>query len=286
MVTLPRKVLRMRLLTALFAACLLLSPPALLRAEELELFDAHIHYSHDAWKGLPPQEAVALMRRAGIKRALVSSADDDGTLLLLKEAPDLIVPELSPYRKRGEFDRWMRDPGNLAYLEARISKVPYVSIGEFHVYGRDAELPIVRRVVELARAHRLMLHAHADAEAIERIFKLDPGSRILWAHAGFERLERVLDLLRKHKTLWCDLAVRGDPGQGGRVSSDWRAAFEEFPDRFMLGTDTYSPERWHYVAPHAQWARSWLADLPGDLARRIAFANADALFPAAGGARR
>ena len=260
--------MRRALAAALLA--LLLGAPA--HAEELAIFDAHIHYSHDAWEKLPPKAAIELLRKAGVRRALVSSANDDGTLMLLKEAPDMIVPELSPYRKRGEFDKWMRDPGNLAYLEARIKKVPYVSIGEFHVYGKDAELPIVRE-------HSLILHAHADAEAVERIFKLDPGARILWAHGGFERRERILGLLRLHKTLWCDLAVRGDPGNGTTVDPDWRAAFEEFPDRFMLGTDTYSPERWHYVAPNAAWARGWLQDLPPELAQRIAFGNANALFP-------
>ena len=42
-----------------------------LRAAELPLFDAHIHYSHDAWENLPPKEAIAILRKAGLKRALV-----------------------------------------------------------------------------------------------------------------------------------------------------------------------------------------------------------------------
>jgi hypothetical protein len=244
----------------------------------LPILDAHIHYSHDAWAGLPPKEAIALLRRAGISRALVSSANDDGTLMLLAEAPEMIIPELSPYRKRGEFDKWMRDPANYDYIAARIGKAPYVSIGEFHVYGADADLPVVRRTIALARTHKLILHAHSDADAVERMFLQAPEIRILWAHAGFERLARVLEMLRRHTNLWCDLAVRGDPASGGTVDPAWRAAFEEFPDRFMLGTDTYAPERWHFVAPHAEWARAWLKSLPRDLAERIAHKNGEALF--------
>ena len=72
--------------------------------------------------------------------------------------------------------------------------------------------------------------------------------------------------------------MRNDPAHAGKVVPDWRAAFEEFPDRFMLGTDTYTPERWHYVEPHAAWAREWLKDLPDDLAERIAWKNGEALF--------
>ena len=69
-------------------------------------------------------------------------------------------------------------------------------------------------------------------------------------------------MLRKHKNLWCDLAFRSDHASGGKVDPAWRAVFLEFPDRFMVGTDTFTPERWHYVAEHADWSRGWLADLP------------------------
>ena len=43
-------------------------------AEPLPLFDAHIHYSEEAWQRMPPKEAIALLRKAGVKRALVSSS--------------------------------------------------------------------------------------------------------------------------------------------------------------------------------------------------------------------
>jgi hypothetical protein len=54
--------------------------------------------------------------------------------------------------------------------------------------------------------------------------------------------------------------------------------FTEFPDRFMVGTDTFTPERWHYIVEHANWSRAWLAELPPALAERIAWRNAEALF--------
>jgi hypothetical protein len=62
------------------------------------------------------------------------------------------------------------------------------------------------------------------------------------------------------------------------VDPAWREAFEEFPQRFMIGTDTFTPERWHYIVPHADWTRAWLADLPLPLAERLAWRNADALL--------
>jgi predicted TIM-barrel fold metal-dependent hydrolase len=259
----------------------LLGVPAVGGAQ-LPIVDAHIHYSHDAWDVVPPKEAAAILRKAGIKRALVSSSNDEGTQKLVAEAPDIVVPELRPYRLRGDASTWTRDPAVVPYVEERLRRYTYVAIGEFHLFGADAELPVPKRIVELARQYGLMLHAHSDADAIERLFRQYPEAKILWAHSGFEAPERVRDMLRKHKNLWADLAFRSEHGAGGKVSADWRAAFLEFPDRFMVGTDTFVPERWHYVPEHAAWSRGWLSDLPADVAERIAWKNGEALF---GGAR-
>jgi hypothetical protein len=250
------------------------------RAEELPIFDAHLHYSHDAWELLPVEDAIALLRQAGVRRALVSSSDDAGQQRLYAAAPDLIVPSLRPYRRRGEIGTWMRDESVIPYLEERLRRHTYVALGEFHLFGADADLPVPRRMVQLARRHGLWLHAHSDAEAVERLFRQWPQARILWAHAGFEPPEKVRAMLRRHPNLWCDLAFRTDHGSGGEVDPEWREAFLEFPDRFLVGTDTFTPERWHYVAGHAQWSRAWLARLPRDVAERIAWRNGERLFGA------
>jgi predicted TIM-barrel fold metal-dependent hydrolase len=244
----------------------------------LPIFDAHLHYSHDAWDRLPPKDAVALLRKAGLKRAMVSSSSDEGTQKLYAEAPDLVLPALRPYRLRGEIGTWMHDPTVITHLETRLKQYRYVAIGEYHVYGADADLPVVRRVVELAREHKLFLHSHSDADAIERQFRQDPNARILWAHAGFDSPDRVREMLRKYPRLWADLAFRSDHAAMGKVEAGWRAAFLEFPDRFMVGTDTFTPERWYYVGEHADWSRAWLADLPREVAERIAYKNGEALF--------
>ena len=247
-------------------------------AADLPIFDAHVHYSHDALANLPPREAIAMLRRAGVVRALVSSSGDEGTQRLLTEAPDLVLPSLRPYRTRGDLATWVNDESVIAFLESRLAKDKYVAIGEFHLYGADADLPVPKRMVALAKTHKLVLHAHSDADAIERLFAQDPQARILWAHSGFDSPDRVRALLRKHRNLWCDLAFRTEHGADGKVPPEWRAAFDEFPDRFLVGTDTFTPERWHYIVEHAAWSRAWLADLPPALAERIAWRNGEALF--------
>jgi hypothetical protein len=270
--------LRLRVPLAVTLAVLALASGGRLAAAELPIFDAHLHYSHDAWDVVPPAQAIAILRKAGVKRALISSSGDDGQQRLLALAPDLVITELRPYRSRGEIGSWFRDESVIPYLEDRLKRHRYAGIGEFHLYGADADLPVPRRMVQLARQHRLFLHAHSDVEAVERLFKQWPEARILWAHSGFDRPEKVREMLRKHKNLWCDLAFRTDHASGGKVDPAWRAAFLEFPDRFMVGTDSFTPERWHYIGEHANWSRQWLADLPREVAERIAWKNGDTIF--------
>jgi len=249
-----------------------------LHAAELPIFDAHVHYSHDAVELTPPKQAAQILRQAGLKRALVSSSGDDGTQQLLAEAPQIVIPSLRPYRTRAETATWTRDETVIAFLEERLRNSRYAAIGEFHLFGADAELPVPRRMVALAKQHGLVLHAHSDADAVQRLFRLDPQARVLWAHSGFERPEAIAAMLRQHRNLWCDLAYRSEHGSGGRVPPEWKALFTEFPDRFMVGTDTFTPERWHYLVEHASWSRAWLADLPPPLAEAIAWRNGEALF--------
>jgi predicted TIM-barrel fold metal-dependent hydrolase len=270
---------RRRLLAA-GALLPMLAPARAASPAPLPLFDAHLHYSHDAWERIPPPQAVKLLRDAGLKKAMVSSSSDEGTQKLYALAPDLVVPVLRPYRSRGEIGTWVHDRSIVGHLEERLAKYRYVGLGEYHVFGADADSAVMRRVVQLARERGLLLHSHSDAEAVERQFAQWPEARILWAHAGFDAPDRVAAMLGRHRRLWVDLAFRSDHASGSTVDAGWRALFTAFPDRVLLGTDTFTPERWYYVGEHARWSREWLATLPADVAERIAWKNGEALLAA------
>src|SRR5688572_5785564 len=104
--------------TALGAAWM--APTAL--AAELPIFDAHLHYSHDAWETVPPAQAIAILRKAGLKRALISSSGDDGQQRLYALAPHLVIPELRPYRSLGEIGTWLRDESVLPCPHERLRR--------------------------------------------------------------------------------------------------------------------------------------------------------------------
>lgn len=255
-----------------FLVAVLLSSTAV--GEELPIFDAHIHYSHDAVKLVPPDRVAQILRNAGVKKALVSSSDDDGTQRLLAAAPDLVVPSLRPYRRRGAISTWMHDLTVIDYLEDRLSRFEYEAIGEFHAFGDDIDTPVLQRMIELARERDLLLHHHGDRAALEKIFETWPQARVLWAHSRFDPADEVAAALRNYPKLWADFAFRSDIASRGVLTDEWRSVIEEFPDRFMVGTDTFAPERWYYVEPHAEASRKWLSGLSDEIARQVAFENA------------
>lgn len=242
------------------------------QSDSLPIADVHIHYSHDSVELTPPERVIDIMREANLKFALVSSSDDNGTQLLSELAPDLIVPGLRPYRRRGETGTWFTDPDALEYVELLLANNQYATIGEFHLYGSDAELPIPKRIVELAEEYNLILHAHSDADAVERLLAQSDSVKVIWAHSGFDSPEDISAMLSKHDRLWADLAFRGEVGSGG-LSDAWRKLFEDHPTRMMLGTDTYTPERMYFIPDHAAGARTWLNTLPADLAANVAWRN-------------
>jgi hypothetical protein len=59
---------------------------------------------------------------------------------------------------------------------------------------------------------------------------------------------------------------------------EWRSLFLEFPTRFMIGTDTHAPQRWNAIKSNAESVRQWLADLPADIAERIAYKNGEEML--------
>jgi len=255
-----------------WGSCLAADEP---QKNQLPIFDAHIHYSHDVWDAIPPEDAIRRLREVGVRRALVSSTSDEGTQRLYEAAPDLVVPCLRPYRKRGTLETWMYDESVIPYLKQRLAKYRYAAIGELHIDGEQAHQPVMLEIIRLAREYNLMLHVHGDAKAISFIFEKYPQARIVWAHAGFEYSYTVRLLMNKHSNLWADLSFRREIFQNSRFLPDWEKLLIEHADRFLLGLDTYEPQRWLKINDVMKWQRNLLAALPEDVARKIAYENGE-----------
>jgi hypothetical protein len=255
-------------------------PPASAQSDDFPIFDTHLHYSQDAWGLFTAQDILALMDQAGIYRALVSSTPDDGTIQLYQLAPDRIVPILRPYRTRADMATWTRDATVVSYVEERLAQGSYYrGFGEFHLGAGESANLAPRRFADLSAELDLYLHAHADATAVAELAALRSDAKILWAHAGMGATPATIEsLLARYPNVSVELALRTDVAPGGRLDPAWATLFAQYPDRFMIGTDTWIPSRWPQLPRLMADVRTWLRQLPRDLAERIASGNAEAHF--------
>jgi hypothetical protein len=279
---LKMKFFRGRLAILIAAGLFAASAPCARAAEPIEIFDAHLHYNWEPKPFYQLDEVLALFKKHRVTGILATSRPNTGTHALVDAGADglQVVPFIRPYRVRADIGSWFSDPVIFDLVQDEFKRGYYRGIGEFHLSGKAAENEWVKKTVDFAVANDLYLHAHADDEAVEILMRHNPKARIIWAHTGFGlATERVSAMLSKYPKLWGELSYRGGITDGsGKLTPEWRALFERYPDRFLLGSDTWLPERWAAYGDIMAGYRAWLAQLPPDVARQIAHGNARALF--------
>lgn len=139
----------------------------------------------------------------------------------------------------------------------------------------------------------------ANAAGFERLLAHNRKAKFVWAHAGSDPVgfftpKLVRELLGRHSNL--ALSIRPTnvrPGSmvhpKGDVNGDWIAVLRDFPDRFVLGSDSFvvatrysgagAPRLFEARSEaQRQGIRRLLSHLPEDLARRIAYENAERIY--------
>jgi hypothetical protein len=272
---------------AAFALALLLAPQAGRAAEEpIEIFDAHLHYNWEPKPYYALDEVLALFKANRVTGILATSRPNDGTHALMEaqasgKAGGLwVVPFIRPYRTRADIGSWFGDPVIFDLVQEEFKRGYYRGVGEFHLSGKAAANAWVKKTVDFAVEHGLYLHAHADDEALEILMGHNPRARVIWAHTGFGLApSRVATLLATYPEVFGELSYRsGITGAGGVLTPEWRALFEKYPDRFLIGSDTWIDQRWASYGEIMATYRGWLKQLPPEVAAKIAHGNARRLF--------
>ena len=256
------------------------------------IFDAHLHYNVEASERYPVADVLARMQRSGVRAIVANSRPNDGTKALAaardetRRAGVTVVPFVRLYRNRADYTGWHADPTIVEMVERELAAGtaagPYRGLGEFHLYdSANADGPTARRLMQLADQRRLVVLAHVDDVAIERLLAHAPSARLVWAHTGIGGvpIERVRALLERHPTLLGELSYRPGLTNGdGGLAPDWRALMLAMPERFVVGSDTWINARWDDYEALMRQARRWLGELPAPVAERIGWENAAALF--------
>jgi hypothetical protein len=282
-----------------FAASMVAAPVSWAADYTGPLFDTHLHYNQEAWDGnagpYPPSEALARMQRNGVKAIVANSRPNAGTQTLAaaretREAGVTVVPFVRLYRNRADYDNWFRDDSIYDMVQSELARGtasgPYKGLGEFHLYdSANANGPVAKKLMVLADQKKLAVLAHVDDVAIDLLMAHAPSQgrsvRLIWAHTGIggAPVARVQALLERYPLLMGELSYR--PGltcEGGTLCPEWRALILRYPDRFLVGSDTWVNQRWSAYDDIMRGYRTWLGDLPPDVAQRIAWGNAAAMF--------
>ncbi len=264
------------------------------------LFDAHLHYNEEAWNGQtgphPISDVLARMQRNGVRAVLANSRPNDGTRALAEagaataQAGVTVVPFVRLYRNRADYDNWFRDDTIYQMVQAKLARGtpagPYQGLGEFHLYdSANANGPVARQLMALADSRGLAVLAHVDDVAINLLMANTPSkgqqTRLIWAHTGIggTPVARVDALMARYPLLMGELSYR--PGltcDGGLLCPEWQALLLKYPNRFVIGSDTWVNQRWQYYDELMQGYRTWLGGLPPEVARAIGWDNAAGWF--------
>lgn len=245
------------------------------------MFDAHAHYSASDADAFSPSEVIARLDAAGVRKLATTGSPPQLVQRLYQHAPERIVPLLGVYDEaRGKAD-WMHDATLPDKVAAWLNEGTWAGLGELHLFAKDKDNPVFRQLVGLADARELVLMLHGDAEVVEQAFALAPRIRVLWAHLGTRPDPALLeDLLARYPDrLWIDTSVRDERiAPDGQLLPAWRKLFEQFPDRFVVGVDTFSVNRWQRYDSIVWQIREWTAALPQPLRARLLHDNAARLF--------
>jgi hypothetical protein len=248
---------------------------------DVPIFDTHMHYSRDIWNVYSPGDVLEKMDKANVGVALVSSTPDDGTMMLYDLAPERIVPGFRPYRTPGDRARWYMNPDLLAYNKLRLASRRYKVLGEVHLYvPENLKSPEMAEYLNIVAEQNMVLHPHSYADVVKLLLKRRPEQKILWAHAGFSEPPSVVaQMLDRYPNLWAELSFRAEHIMpNDELDPEWRDLLIRHAGRFTIGSDTWEVDRWGVYKGLIDEHRSWLSKLPPDVATKIAYRNAEALF--------
>ena len=260
------------------------------------LLDAHLHYNEEAQAAHPLADVLGRMQRSGVRAIVANSRPNDGTKSLAaaknetRKAGVTVVPFIRLYRNRADYNGWFNDDTIYTMVQTELARGtaagPYLGIGEFHLYdSANANGPVAKKLMALADDKQLAVLAHVDDVAIDLLMANTPSkgakTKLIWAHTGIggASVQRVRSLLQAYPQLMGELSYRpGLTGSDGKLSPEWRVLVLDFPTRFMIGSDTWINQRWQYYGELMQGYRTWLGDLPADVARMVAWDNGARLF--------
>lgn len=281
-----------------------LPSPVVQAASLPAIADVHLHYNGNQEGVVSPKEAITILEQQNVKLAIVSSTPPELALALRKAGGDWVIPLFRPYFSERQRHRWFADPTVLPRARKALATGDYKGIGELHLIaglGPSRNNRILHGLIRLAMEFNVPLLIHIETSS-ERYFtplcKQYPKARYLIAHAGgLLNAKQMGNMLKACANVWTEFSARdhmryvNSPivNNKGQLLEGWRKLINQYPDRFMIGSDPFWPVEkeiameepdsgWLYVNDYLNFHRKWLADLPEKTKRKLEYDNAMKFF--------
>lgn len=232
-------------------------------------------------------------------------------------AADAVDDELKQrFRARAES---ILAQGAVGFGEIAIVHLSLPQMGQNHAFEQvPGDHPLLLLLADIAAAHDVPIDIHYDAapedlelptflrngrnpdrmganiDGFKRLLAHNPKARIVWSHVGQEPIQtRGPPLVRRLMRAFPNLYMSFRVTQGGpprtmaldpelRLKAPWIELLREFPDRFMLGSDTFytaaGPGDRGGKGQGLDNLRALVDQLPPELASRVASENAIRLY--------
>ena len=283
-------------------------------ATSIPIADFHFHPGGGA--GFSPSGAIELMNDTGVKWAGSGVSGGKGVSgRLWEQYSSQMGDRFIPFAGQKEFNYAFLKGGASAMLDpynpiisrfmqqiendletGKVKGVGEILINNMHSNSNsrmrrkvEVDAPIFRDLYQLLAKHNafLTIHMEGDSDSLEQMENLlssDRNGRILWNHCGTNTSSGdVRTLLASNPNLFCELSFRFMHKKASRniflenwIDSGWLELIEDFPDRFLIGTDAHSNQQYR---KYVKVIRSGLlSNLSPSAARKVAHENAQHLF--------
>jgi len=163
---------------------------------------------------------------------------------------------------------------------------------DIHMEAIPEEMPMPQRFHSPPNPHILS----PNIEAFRRLLAHNRKAKIIWVHLGWDNTGKrtialTRRLMRENPNLYMSIRIASGMvnrkvstptfplDRDGHLKPEWLALFQEFPDRFLIGSDEIiKPSDDHPSAGSIRSTVSLLDGLPPKLKARIGYENAYGLY--------
>ena len=262
----------------------------------MPLIDVHSHFIPG---GVTAQEMLSRLMNAGVSGVVLFARFADAQAIQ-QENPDYVFP-FAQIRRDPKTKELMLDEGTVGFLRRQLDTGVMYGIGELSLRHRPfgnsppegdnypADGPIALQIYDLAASYSIPVSIHLEHEfsgELQRALEHNRNTTIIWAHMGDAQPRLIAEMIGRHPNLYADISTRNHLYErgvaideqslthgDGTLKEEWRALFQEFPDRFLFGIDLGPPNRLPILDEVVRYYRSVLAQLTLSTAEMIAYQN-------------